>query len=103
MPVKPTRPPISRPVSVNCQVISCGYLRAVCLDQHRSDFWSRELDRRQLSVREQLPHLGSREEDVVVAAVRACFRRRHLGADLAPESVLEEHRLDVELVRLELV
>src|SRR5437763_13907833 len=32
-----------------------------------------------------------------------CLRRRHLRAGLAPESVLEEHRLDVELVRLELV
>ena len=31
------------------------------------------------------------------------FARRHRAARLAPERVLEEHRLDVELVRLELV
>src|SRR5204863_3165206 len=42
-------------------------------------------------------------EDVVVAAVRAGLRRGHRAADLAPERVLEEHRLDPELVRLELI
>jgi hypothetical protein len=40
---------------------------------------------------------------VVVATVRAGLRGRHLPADAAVEGVLEEHRLDVELVRLELV
>ena len=40
---------------------------------------------------------------MVVAAVRTRFRRRHLAARAAEERVLEEHRLDVELVRLELV
>ena len=35
--------------------------------------------------------------------VRARLRARHRAARLAPERVLEEHRLDVELVRLELV
>ena len=62
-----------------------------------------ELLRRQLALREELAHLGAREEDVVVAPVRAGLRRRHLAADLAPERVLEEHRLDVELVQLEVV
>src|SRR5438552_1681517 len=37
------------------------------------------------------------------SGVRARLRRRHRTARLAPERVLEEHRLDVELVRLELV
>ena len=54
-------------------------------------------------LREQLAHLRPREEHVVVAGVRARLRRRHLAAGLAPEGVLEEHRLDAELVRLELV
>ena len=36
-------------------------------------------------------------------AVRARLRARHRAADVAPEGVLEEHRLDVELVRRELV
>ena len=40
---------------------------------------------------------------MVVAAVRARLRRRHRAAGLAPERVLEEHRLDPELVRLEVV
>ena len=40
---------------------------------------------------------------MVVAAVRARLRRRHRAAGVAPERVLEEHRLDAELVRLELV
>jgi hypothetical protein len=40
---------------------------------------------------------------VVVAPVRARLRARHRAARLAVEGVLEEHRLDVELVRLELV
>ena len=35
--------------------------------------------------------------------MRARLRARHRAARLAPERVLEEHRLDVELVRLELV
>src|SRR5262245_17641563 len=35
--------------------------------------------------------------------MRAGLRRRHRAAGVAPERVLEEHRLDVELVRLELV
>ena len=52
---------------------------------------------------EHLSHLRAREEDVVVSAVRAGLRRGHRTARLAPERVLEEHRLDVELVRLELV
>src|SRR5690349_7343144 len=76
---------------------------SVCLDEHLCDLGSRELRRWQLALREQLAHLRAREEDVVVAPVRAGLRRRHLAADLAEERVLEEHRLDVELVRLELV
>ena len=40
---------------------------------------------------------------MVVASVRAGLRRRHRAADAAEEGVLEEHRLDPELVRLELV
>src|SRR5581483_5001287 len=76
---------------------------AICLDQHLRHLGTGELRRRQLAVRQHLAHLRAREEDVVVAAVRARLRRRHLPAYLAPEGVLEEHRLDVELVRLELV
>src|SRR4029453_9931444 len=80
-----------------------GGLGAVGLDQHLGDLWPRELDRRNLAVAEQLAHLRPREEDVVVAAVRTGLRRDHRRADLAVGGVLEEHRLDVELVRLELV
>src|SRR5262249_56050908 len=40
---------------------------------------------------------------MVVGAMRTCLRGRHRPAPLTPERVLEEHRLDVELVRLELV
>ena len=40
---------------------------------------------------------------MVVPAVRACLRRRHLAAGPAPEGVLEEHGLDAQLVGLELV
>src|SRR5581483_10515194 len=58
---------------------------------------------RQLTRREQLTHLRPRQRHAVLVPVRARLRRRHLAADLAPERVLEEHRLDVELVRLELV
>src|SRR5262245_41800 len=78
-------------------------LAAVGLDQDLGDLGTRELLRWELARRKQLAHLGAREEDVIVASVRAGLRRRHLAADLAPERVLEEHRLDVELVRLELV
>src|SRR3954451_7233205 len=84
---------------VNCQV----ELRPVRLDQHLGHFWSRELCRRKLSRFQHLSHLRAREEDVVVAAVRAGLRRGHRTACLAPKRVLEEHRLDVELMRLELV
>src|SRR6266702_4384916 len=40
---------------------------------------------------------------MVVAAVRARLRCRHRAAYAAPERVLEEHRLDSQLVWLELV
>src|SRR5215831_20471743 len=76
---------------------------AVGRDQHLGHLRPRELRRRQLARGEELPHLRPREEDVVVATMRARLRRRHLAADTAEEGVLEEHRLDVELVRRELV
>ena len=38
-----------------------------------------------------------------VTGVRTRLRSGHLTADLAPEGVLEQHRLDFELLRLELV
>src|SRR5215217_3697106 len=75
----------------------------VRLDQDLRDLRPRELLRRQLALGEELAHLRPREEDAVVGAVRARLRRRHLAARPAPERVLEEHRLDPELVRLELV
>src|SRR6266566_5170633 len=103
IPVRPTRPPISSPVSVNCQVIFDWALAAVGRDQHLCDLGPRELDRRQLARRKQLPHLRAGEEDVIVSSVWAGLGRGHLAADLAPERVLEEHRLDIELVRLEVV
>src|SRR3982750_2086526 len=78
-------------------------LAAIRLDQNLGDLGPGELLRRQLALPEHLPHLGAREEDMVVRTVRARLRRGHRTALLAPERVLEEHRLDVELVRLELV
>src|SRR5256886_2447703 len=91
MPVIPTRAPIRKPLSVNCQVTDSGRW-PICSDQHFGDLGPRELDRRQFARGEQLPHLRPREEDVVVPAVRARLRRRHLPADAAVERVLEEHR-----------
>ena len=78
-------------------------LAPVRLDQHLRDLGTRELDRRQLAGREHLAHLRPAQEDVILRRVRARLRARHRPARLAPERVLEEHRLDVELVRLELV
>src|SRR5215213_3608987 len=155
IPVRPTRPPISRPERESFQSISApsgdalpppavkskpgkdagslrtgqvrGRLRtppgavfaaaggddghcleghssiAVRVDQHLGHLRPGELDRGELSGCEQLADLRPGEEDVSVAAVWACLRRRHLTAHSAVERVLEEHRLDVELVRLELV
>ena len=75
----------------------------VCVDQHLCDLGTRELDRRQLARGQHLAHLRPAQEDVILRRVRARLRARHRPARLAPERVLEEHRLDVELVRLELV
>src|SRR5918996_3857089 len=80
-----------------------GLLLPVGGDQDLGDLGPGELRRRELAGREQLAHLRPGEEDVVIAPVRAGLGRRHLAAGPAPEGVLEEHRLDVELVRLELV
>src|SRR5581483_9095053 len=112
MPVIPTRAPISRPVRTNCQVKGAtasvpdpwsGADSLVRLDQHLGHLGTGELDRGQLAVAEHLAHLRPGQEDVVVGRVRAGLRAGHRPAPLAPEGVLEEHRLDVELVRLELV
>src|SRR3954469_1845164 len=78
-------------------------LLAVGLDQHLSDLWPSELDRRDLAVSEHLAHLRPREADVGVGGGRAGLVRGHVAARPAEERVVEEHRLDVELVRLELV
>src|SRR5580765_3262574 len=99
IPVIPTSTPISRPVRTNCQVMP---LLPVRLDQHLGDLGPRELDRRNIAVSEHLAHLRSRQGDAVLVPVRTALRAGHRTADSAPESVLEEHRLDVELVRLEL-
>src|SRR5436190_17597307 len=71
--------------------------------EHFGDFGPRELDRGQLTVAEHLPHLRAGQEHVLLLVMRTRLRGRHRPARSAPERVLEEHRLDVELVRLELV
>src|SRR2546427_5631299 len=48
----------------------------------------RELGRRQLALREQLAHLRAREEDVVVAAVRAGLRSEEHTSELQSQSNL---------------
>src|SRR4030095_2086095 len=73
----------------------------VGLDQDLRDLRPRKLNRRQLAPTQHLPHLRPGEEDVVVTAVRAGFWRHHRAADAAEDGVLEEHRLDVELVRVD--
>src|SRR5436305_9146332 len=75
----------------------------VGVDQDLSHLRAAELFRRQLSVAEHLPHLRSAQEDVVVGAMRAGLARRHPLALVAPEGMLEEERLDAELVDVELV
>ena len=82
---------------------SSGSYCPVRVDQHLRDLGPRELDRRHLALAEHLAHLRPRQEHAVVRPVRARLRARHRPADVAPERVLEEHRLDVELVRRELV
>src|SRR5206468_6909320 len=105
IPVMPTRIPTRRPARANCQVTACGPdpSVAICLDQNLCNLGTRELDRREVPGRKQLAHLRAAQEDVVLGGMRARLRARHRPAGLAPERVLEEHRLDVELVRLELV
>src|SRR5438270_9560110 len=101
MPVSPTRTPIKRPVSVNCQVMSDRSL--VRVDQDLRYFRTRELLRRELAVGEEFADLRPREMDVLRCFMRARLRGRHRAARATPERMLEEHRLDVELMRLELV
>src|SRR5919199_3800824 len=69
MPVRPTRAPISNPVSVNCQVTRLP--RAPAFDQDLGHLRPRELDRRKLACREHLPHLRPGEEHVLLRVVRA--------------------------------
>src|SRR5213076_1390159 len=76
IPVIPTRAPMRKPLSVNCQVT----LQAVRRYQHLGDLGPRELRRRELAAREELSDLRPGEEDMVVPAVRARLRRRHLVA-----------------------
>src|SRR3954447_7436169 len=76
---------------------------AVCLDQHLCYLRPGELDRRQLSCGQHLAHLRAAEEDVILRLVRARLRARHGAALAAPERVLEEHRLDIQLVGFEVL
>src|SRR5215210_4531960 len=76
-------------------------LGAIASDQYLGHLGPRELDRGQLAALAQRAHLRPGQEDVFVATVRAGLRRRHRAADAAEERMLEEHRLDPELVGLE--
>src|SRR5919201_382365 len=75
----------------------------VGVDQDLSHLGAAEFLGRQFAVAEHLPHLRAAQEDVVVGAVRAGLARRHALALVAPEGVLEEERLDAELVDVEFV
>src|SRR3954451_13515978 len=78
-------------------------IRAVCLDQHLRNLGPGELDRRQLACGQHLANLRTAEEDVILRLVRARLRARHGAALAAPEGVLEEHRLDIQLVGFEVL
>src|SRR6476620_4140737 len=78
-------------------------LAAVGRDQHLGHLGPGELDPRNLAPAEHLAHLRPGQEDVVLLIVRTGLGRGHRAARPAEERVVEEHRLDVELVRLELV
>src|SRR5215210_81361 len=75
----------------------------VGVDQDLSHLGAAEFLGRQLAVAEHLPHLGAAQEDVLLLSVRAGLARRHALAPVAPERVLEEQRLDAELVDVDFV
>src|SRR5829696_4601547 len=75
----------------------------VGVDQDLSHLGAAEFLGRQLAVAEHLPHLGPAQEDVLLGAVRAGLAGRHAFALVAPEGVLEEERLDAELVDVDFV
>src|SRR3954447_11353546 len=75
----------------------------VGVDQDLSHLRAAELLRRKLTVAEHLPDLRAAQEDVVLLAVRTGLARPHALALVAPERVLEEERLDAELVDVDFV
>src|SRR6185437_14654799 len=76
---------------------------AVRLDQHAGHLGPAELGRRLDALPEHLADLRARQVDVILRRVRTRLGRAHVPARLAEERVVEEHRLDPELVALEAV
>src|SRR5688572_11571112 len=100
----PERPVNQRVKPFSSDIVS--FLRlvgAVCVDQDLCDLGTAELLRRLLAVAEHLAHLGAAQEDVVVLAMGAGLARGHPFALVAPEGVLEEERLDAQLVDVEVL
>src|SRR6476659_3130887 len=99
IPVMPTR----RPGQHELPGHGAPVLLPVRVDEDLRDLGPGELDGRHVTVAEHLTNLRPREEHAILRPVRARLRARHRAAYVAPERVLEEHRLDVELMRFELV
>src|SRR5918998_592460 len=84
-------------------VLDHSLLLPQAVDENLDDLGTRELRRRVLAPGEHLPHLGPREEDVGVLAVRTRLGGRHTLAVEAEEGVLEKEGGYPQLLLLELL
>src|SRR6187549_4249318 len=94
--------PVNQRVNPFSPAIATSVL-LVSVDQNVRHLVARELLRRPFAVAEHLAHLGAAQEHVGLGAVRAGLARRHPLALVAPEAVLEEERLDAQLLGVHLV
>src|ERR687893_1035659 len=84
-------------------VLDHSLLLPQAVDEDLDDLGTRELRRRVLAPGEHLPHLGPREEDVGVLAVRTRLGRGHPHALFTVVGVLEEEGGHPQLLLLELL